>query len=101
MGHMTIFLASAAIALLVLGAVQAWAFVFRYSRENWRKYAEGRHIMGFTVTLAVILSATLLGQLWRTMPLWLGATISAVLFGALDYELYRRHRLLTLAKRGE
>lgn len=98
MGHMTIFLVSLALALLAVGAIQAWAFVFRYRRENWRKYEAGRLMMVSTRTLALVLSATLLGQLWPTMPMWLAAVISAVLFGAVDYSLYRQHRLLTTAK---
>jgi len=95
--HMTLFLASLAMALLVLGAVQAWAFAWRYSRDNWRRWAEGRHLMHFTVCLAWLLTATTLLQI-IPVPLWLAAALSVVLFGWLDYELYRRHRLLTLAR---
>ena len=96
MGHMTIFLASLAIALLVLGAVQAWAFVFRYSRENWRKYAEGRHIMGFTLMVAIILSLAVEVRIFGPYP---GLQIVAMLlYGWLVYLLGSRVRLLWRAQ---
>ena len=96
--HMLLFLTSLAFFLLAVSAVQAWAFVYRYSRENWRKWPEGEHLMWLTVVLALMLTMTLV---FNAFPpsLWIASSVSVVLFGALVYELYRRHRLLTLAQR--
>lgn len=96
--HMLLFLMSLAFFLLAVGAAQAWAFVYRYSRENWRKWPEGEHLMRLTVVLAMLLTMTLVFNAFAP-SLWLAAIVSVVLFGALDYELYRRHRLLTLAQK--
>jgi hypothetical protein len=96
--HFMLFLMSLAFFLLAVGAAQAWAFAFRYAHENWRKWPEGEHLMRLTIVLALLLTMTLVFNAFAP-PLWLAAVVSVILFGALDYELYRRHRLLTLAQR--
>lgn len=50
------FLHHAGTGAAVMGAVSAWVFVVTYRGRSWRAYEEGRHLMAFTLVLAVILT---------------------------------------------
>src|SRR5512139_2158362 len=89
----SLILAWTAFALLAFGAALCWGFVWRYSRMDWRLYPEGRHIMIFTGTLALMMSMTLVFNL-LPIPMLVRLVVSVVLFGAFDYALIRRHQLL-------
>ena len=95
---MTTVLLDVSVILLAVCALQASRFVVRYSRVQWKRTPAGRHLMGLTRALALILWGTLVLSvvpLW----LWLGLLIQATLFGWLAFELTRRNRLFTIAQR--
>lgn len=87
-----------ALGLLALCALLAWAFVFRYSRVRWHATAEGRHLMKFTIILALMFSLTLLFQVLQPKPLTV-VTLSILLFGWAAFELGNRIRLQRVAQR--
>ena len=95
---MTEFLLLLSVALLIYGAAQATRFVLRYRRTTWKRNREGRHLMGFTRALAVILWGTLVLAV-LPVPLWLALVAQVILFGWLDFELTRRNYLFTLNQR--
>lgn len=97
---MTTALLIVSVVLLAVCAVQATRFVVRYSRVPWRRTPAGRHLMGLTRALAVILWATMFLSV-VPLPLWVALAVQAVAFGWLAFELSRRNRLFTIAQRGQ
>lgn len=82
--------------LVAIGAVLAWAFVLLYRRVDWRATGEGRHIMGFTLMVAIILSLAVEVRVFGPYP---GLQIVAMLlYGWLVYLLWSRVRLLWRAQ---
>jgi cobalamin synthase len=86
------------VALLTYCAAAYTVFVVRYSRLRWKASRMGRHIMGQSRVLAVMLWVTLVflvAPVSLTVALW----INVVLFGWLAFEATRRNRNLTLEQR--
>lgn len=81
---MTLYVA--AMVFLGLDALFAWMFVARYARVRWYESAEGRHLMRFTMLLALMFTFTLFGQLVKPRPLT-SLVLSCVLFGWAAFEL--------------
>lgn len=65
---MTAYLYSLATGLVAIGASLAWWFVFLYRRHNWRQYQEGRHVMQFTLMVAIILTLSTEVRIWGPYP---------------------------------
>ena len=97
---MTQALMFAAFSLLTIDALIAWAWVFRYRRRDWNTTEYGRHLMRFSLLVAVALSFTVLFGLVDEPP-WLGLGISCVVYVGLGAELLNRHRLLGRANHRE
>jgi hypothetical protein len=97
---MTSFLIALAVLFLVVAAVEATRFAVRYSRTTWRRNREGRHLMRFTVALAIALWGTLI---LSVVPLWdwLELLIGVGVYAWLAFELHHRNRLFTWNQRGE
>jgi len=85
-----------ATVLVAIGAVLAWTFVALYWPYDWRATHEGRHIMGFTLMVAIILSLAVEVRIFGPYP---GLQIVAMLlYGWLVYLLGSRVRLLWRAQ---
>lgn len=97
---MTAFLIGLATLLLLVAAVEATRFAVRYSRTTWRRTREGRHLMRFTVALAIALWGTLILAV-VPLPDWLELLIGVGVYAWLAFELNRRNLLLTWNQRGE
>lgn len=87
-----------AYALLIACAAFAWLFVILYSKVRWYATPEGRHLMKFTVALALVFSLSLLFRIADPKPLT-RVSLSCVLFGWIAWELANRTRLHLRAKR--
>jgi hypothetical protein len=87
-----------AVAFLVAGAFEATRFPLRYRRTNYRRTAEGRHLMRFTAALAVALWGTLLGA-WLPLPQWASLLLAVAVYAWLAFELHVRNRLFTANQR--
>lgn len=86
-----------ATVLVAVGAVLGWTFVALYRRYDWRATDEGRHVMGFTLMVAIILSLAVEVRVFGPYP---GLQIVAMLmYGWLVYLLASRVRLLLRANR--
>jgi hypothetical protein len=86
-----------ATALVAVGAGLAWWFVLLYRRFDWKATDEGRHIMGFTLMIAIILTLATETRLFGPYP---GIQFLAVgLYGWLVYLLASRVRLMLKANR--
>lgn len=88
----------AAMGALIACAVLAWVFVWRYSRLTWRRTAEGRHLMRFTILLGLTFTTTAVLNVVPPPPI-VSVSVSLVLFGAIAAELYTRIALLHEAQR--
>lgn len=97
---MTTFLIVLAVLFLVVAAVEASRFAVRYSRTTWRRNREGRHLMRFTVALAIALWGTLILSV-VPLPDWLELLIGVGVYAWLAFELHHRNRLFTWNQRGE
>lgn len=89
-----------ATVLVALGAVPAWLFVIGYSirtHGGWRDSAEGRHLMSFTLVVALFLSLALTARVLGH-PVWL-TFVAVVLYGCVAYLLWRRFYLMMRATR--
>lgn len=95
---MTKALLTLALALMVLDAVLAWVFVALYSRVRWWATMEGRHLMRFTIAVALMFSLSVLFMVLEPKPLVRGV-IATVIFGWIAAELGNRTRLLLIARR--
>lgn len=85
--------------LVGLCALLAWVFVLRYRRLDWRSTDEGKHIMGFTLCVAIF---TTLAAEVRLFGPWPGTLLVALaLYGWLAYLLFSRNWLLHKAQRRE
>lgn len=86
------------LVLLAFCAVAYTTFWVRYSCVQWGRTREGRHLMGQSRVLAVILWATLIVAL---VPVHTptALAVQVVLFGWLAFEGVRRNHLLTLNQR--
>lgn len=88
------------IILCVIGALYAWRFVASYSKDDWRRYEAGRHLMHFTRGLAVILTWSIAGMVIRALfpDLPFLAQILSVgrvfIFGWIAWMLRTRFKLL-------
>jgi hypothetical protein len=82
------------------GALLAWAFVIRYARYArgvWTETDEGRHLMGFTLIVAIFMTLAVTTRFFGPFP---GLDIIAiVLFLLLDALLVQRNLLLLRAQR--
>lgn len=87
-------------ALMEAGAtaILCWWFVWRYSRVNWKRTAEGRHVMRLTVALGLMFTLTVAFNV-APVPLIWRAIASVVLFGFCGAEMYTRVNLLHEAQR--
>jgi L-asparagine transporter-like permease len=86
-----------ATALVAIGALLAWWFVLMYRRVKWRKYREGRHLMGFTLMVAIILSLAAVVRVFGPYP---GMQyVAVVLYAWLVYLLAARIWLQRRAQR--
>ena len=97
---MTPFLIALAVLFLLVAAVEATRFAVRYSRTTWRRNREGRHLMRFTVALAIALWGTLILSV-VPLPDWLELVVGVGVYAWLAFELHHRNTLLTLNQRGE
>lgn len=97
---MTTALIVMAVLFLLVAAVEATRFAVRYSRTTWRANREGRHLMRFTVALAIALWGTLILAV-VPLPEWLELLIGVGVYAWLAFELYHRNRLLTWNQRGQ
>lgn len=87
----------------------AIGFAVRYSRPagRWRQTPEGRHIMAFTVLVAVFLAyatlnhvMALIGGTWELKSYYPGQhLVGAGLYMAVAWKLWERNILLTRANR--
>lgn len=92
--------------LCLVAAAISWIFVYVYSREpfDWTLYEAGRHLMRFTLGLAVILTwsaFTLAAQLIWGRPDWIIAMIEwgrLAIFGWAAWMLWTRLQLLLDAR---
>jgi hypothetical protein len=89
---MAALMAASATALL------CWWFVWRYSRINWKRTPEGRHVMRLTIALALMFTLTVAFNVAPVPVLW-KAVASVVLFGAIGAEMWTRNTLLHDAQR--
>lgn len=97
------------ILLRSLGMVFAVAFLLRYLRLNWQATPEGRHLIGFTLIVALFLGYATANNIamWLDPASsrgirgnWPGRSeVGAVLYGLVAWFLFQRNRLLTLAQR--
>lgn len=85
------------VGIRVLALVFAVWFVIAYSRVNWRKYLEGRHIMHFTWMVIAFLSLTLVYIAFGPSQWY--SWVARILFTWLAYLLYERGRLQRHAQR--
>jgi len=91
------FVYNLATALVALGATLAWWFVFLYRRHDWRRYEEGRHVMQFTLMVAIILTLATETRIFGPYP---GIQLVAVaLYSWLVWLLLSRIRLMLRANR--
>lgn len=83
---------------VIVVAVAAWVFVLTYRARRWREWAEGRHLMRFTVGIALITTyASIVGVaaiFGLTFPPLLQALVRLAIFGWLAVMLVQRVRLL-------
>jgi drug/metabolite transporter (DMT)-like permease len=86
-----------ATVLVAIGAALAWTFVVLYLRVEWRATHEGRHIMGFTLMVAIILSLAVEVRIFG--PYEGLQVVAMLLYGWLVYLLGSRVRLLIRAQR--
>jgi hypothetical protein len=86
------------LALVALCALFGWTFVVLYSRVQWWRSAEGRHLMKFTVVLSLTYTLSLLFQVVEPKILT-RLLLSIALFGWTAYELGNRVLLHLRAKR--
>lgn len=88
---------TAGLVLRIGCCVLAWAFVWRFSRVNWQGSYEGRHMMGFTLIVAIFMTFATSVTLFGKYP---GVDVVAVaLYGWLAWLLWERHRLFSLAQK--
>ena len=86
-----------ATSLVGLGAAIAWTFVLMYRRYDWKATDAGRHLMGFTLAVAVILTLAAETRIFGPYP---GIQFVAVgMYAWLVYLLASRLRLLLRANR--
>ena len=86
-----------ATALVAIGAALGWWFVILYRRFDWRSTDEGRHIMGFTLMVAIILTLATETRIFGPYP---GIQyVAAGLYGWLVWLLASRVRLMLKANR--
>ena len=97
---MTTVLLCAAVVFLVFAAVEATRFAVRYSHTTWRRNREGRHLMRFTVALAIALWGTLILSA-IPMPDVVQLILGVAVYAWLAFELHHRNRLFTWNQRGE
>lgn len=90
-----------ALALVATVSALAWTFVARYARKDWRATPEGRHLMFFTLALAVTTTTTLLFRFVFDEPEGSGLRLGVFIaeFAVLAWQLAIRNRLLTQASR--
>lgn len=88
----------AAMGALIACAVLGWWFAWRYSRTTFEDTPEGRHVLRFTILLAVTFTVTAVLQLVPVPP-FVGVLASLVLFAAIGAELWTRITLLREAQR--
>lgn len=90
----------AGLFMAALCAVEAWVFVARYSRRQWRASPSGIHLMRTTRLIALMLTTTVVFALTQV-----GAVAQAiawlVMFTWFAAELYHRNALLTEALRAD
>ncbi|NUR15555.1 MAG: hypothetical protein HOQ13_04505 [Dermatophilaceae bacterium] len=97
MKHDLIF--NIATVLVAVGAVLAWTFVFMYRRVDWRATDAGRHLMGFTLMVAIILTLATETRIFGPYPAI--QYVAAALYGWLVWLLWSRVLLLVRANREE
>ena len=87
-------------AAALVGAIAAWTFVVTYWNRPWRQYPEGRHLMAFTMLLAVILSYVSVRAATGTHVLALSdEAVRLFVYGSIAAMLLWRVRLLVDAQR--
>jgi hypothetical protein len=89
----------ATLALYVIGAASAWAFVVGYwlrTHGGWRRSPEGWHLMTFTASVGLIF--TLLSVV-RVLPLLAARVVFLILVAAIDVGLIWRFVLMQTATR--
>lgn len=85
-----------ATVLRVEAAVIAWAFVARYSRVSWHRTGEGRHLMAFTLLVALFMTFAATVSIFGPYP---GIDLVALaLYGFLVALLWDRNLLFTHAQ---
>lgn len=85
-----------ATVLRVEAAVIAWVFVARYSRVTWHRTEEGRHLMAFTVLVALFMTFASVVSLYGPYP---GMDLVALgLYGLLVAMLWDRNLLFSHAQ---
>lgn len=100
----------AAVTLRTAAMIFALSFVIRYWHLPWRSTPEGRHLMSFSAVVACTLAVATANQLVAYLdnvpaaPRDDGAypgriEISVILYIWIAFEMWRRNRLLTRARR--
>lgn len=84
--------------LMIVDAAVAWLFVLLYSRVRWYGSEEGRHLMRFTLAVALLFSLSVLFIVTNPNPLTRGV-VSVAVFGWIAAELANRIRLHLRARR--
>lgn len=86
--------------LACAGAAGGWYFVAAYwwlTRGSWRRLPGGRHVMGFTASLALLLTLVVINRFGGDYPGRVCLTI--VVFAALVVQVFWRCVLLHRAQR--
>lgn len=84
----------------VVGSAAAWTFVLKYRTVSWRTYDEGRHLMAFTLLLAVILTYVSIRAVSGSNVLAIqDEAFRLFVYGSITAMLLWRVRLLIAARR--
>jgi hypothetical protein len=84
------------IALLVIGIVSGAAFVVRYmTTYRWWASELGRHLVGFTSALTLVLGVSFLSWAWPMLPgrVYIGMSLFTLLIAALVWRWFMFERL--------
>lgn len=82
----------AGIALRIACAALAWLFVVRYATLRWDRTEEGRHLMGFTLIVAIFMTLASVVVVFGQIPYI--RQIAVLLYTWLLYLLVMRNYLL-------
>jgi ABC-type xylose transport system permease subunit len=82
-----------------IGGITAWAFVYRYAKENWTETEAGRHLMAFTAGLAMIFTWVVARNFFE-VPSHVDTIVRLLIFSFITIHLIWRYRILRRQTRG-